>query len=91
MGGPNSWPTIRVDSAAMTIVHVTLKEAARSNAKLKQRLQELVAKLGMRDINQKRFDRYGVLTGEIDEAALPQIEQIEEVAAVERDAARHSQ
>ena len=72
----------------MTIVHVTLKEAARANPKLKERLRQWIAALGMHDINQKRFERYGVLTGVIDEALVPQIEEIDEVEAVECDRAR---
>lgn len=74
----------------MTIVHVTLKEEARVNPKLKLRLQQLIAALGMRGINHKRFDRYGVLSGEIDEAQVPKIQQMDEVEAVECDRARHS-
>jgi hypothetical protein len=74
----------------MTLVHVILKEEARADERLRELLRRTIAALGMQRINQKRFERYGVLTGEIDESRLPEIEEIAGVQAVERDRQRHS-
>lgn len=74
----------------MTIVHVTLTEVARGDEALKLRVKRLIAKLGMQDINEKRYARYGVLTGVIDEGKLDQIREIPAVAAVECDQERRA-
>lgn len=62
----------------------TEKPEARSKmlAKVKKTVQ-------ISDINQKRFDNYGVLTGTIDESKLEEIRQIPGVASVEVDEERH--
>lgn len=69
----------------MTKVHVTLTEQARSDGAVKQRLKCLIAELGMQHINERRFARFGVLSGDIDLAQLPKLRTLEAVEAVECD------
>jgi phosphoribosylformylglycinamidine (FGAM) synthase PurS component len=74
----------------MTLVHVTLKADVRDDPSVRQRVRRFVAELGMKEINQKRFERYGILSGEIEETAVAKIRQLAEVAAVEQDRERQS-
>jgi|JRYL01.1.fsa_nt_gb hypothetical protein len=72
----------------MTKVHVTLTEHARSDGAVKLRIKRLIADLGMQHINERRFARFGVLSGDIDLALLPKLRTLDAVEAVECDQER---
>jgi hypothetical protein len=78
----------RADGKGMTIVHVILKERARADRQLRTQLERLLVALGMRRMNHQRFELLGIMTGEIDEAKVAQIEGNEAVEAVQRERAR---
>lgn len=67
-------------------VHVTLRDEFRKGLEAKRlALEHIVQACGLDRINQKRFERYGILSGELDEDQLEVLQQLEEVRAVERD------
>jgi hypothetical protein len=75
----------------MTLVHITLKKQVREDPEAKLAVRRLLEEiLGVKLLNPKRFERYGILTGDVDEAAVAKIAQMEEVEAVEQDRERHS-
>ncbi|MBK8099395.1 MAG: hypothetical protein IPK26_19985 [Planctomycetes bacterium] len=75
----------------MTLVHVTLKPGVRDNAEAKEAVRRLLEQVhGLRRLNVKRFDRYGILSGDVDDAMVPKIAQLAEVEAVEQDRERSS-
>ena len=70
-------------------VHITLEPAVRNDPAAKTRaLERLENEAGVRDVNRKRFDRYGIVTGEVDEHKLDEVRRIIGVKAVEADEQR---
>ena len=76
----------------MKRIHVTLDKNLLATAdQLALCRDEVVAVGGMRDIDEKRLQRYGILTGTIEEdERLPAIRGVEGVAAVEADEIRYA-
>lgn len=75
----------------MAVHHITIREDIRKNPEAKPRAFERVLETsGIRNVNQKRFERYGIITGELDEDRLPALLRIEEVGAVEADQRRYA-
>ena len=67
-------------------VHVTLRDEFRKALEAKRlAFEHIVQACGLHSINQKRFERYGILSGELDEDQFEVLQQLEEVRAVERD------
>jgi hypothetical protein len=68
-------------------VHVTLREETRQNPEARRAaLDKIVQASGMQNVNQKRFERYGIITGEVeDEARMKALESLAEVGSVEKD------
>lgn len=76
----------------MKRIHVTLDKNLLGKAdRLAICRDHVVAVSGMRDIDEKRLQRYGVLTGTIEgDERLPAIRDVEGVAAVEADEIRYA-
>jgi hypothetical protein len=76
----------------MKRIHVTLDKNLLAQAdQLALCRDQVVAVSGMRDIDEKRLQRYGVLTGTIEEdERLPAIRNVEGVSAVEADEIRYA-
>lgn len=67
-------------------IHVTLREDVRKNVAAKQAALDKVLRAGIHDFNHKRFERYGVISGDLDdEASVEALQGISEVSSVERD------
>ena len=64
-------------------VHVTLKPEVRSDSDAKARALRRIEGAGVRDVNLKRFERYGIITGEVDPAKLAEVQEMDVVKAVE--------
>jgi hypothetical protein len=72
-------------------VHITLTERARSNSAEKARaLRVLETTAGLSGVNVKRFERYGIATGDLPEAQLEFVRRLECVATVEKDSAQRA-
>jgi hypothetical protein len=72
-------------------VHVTLTKPVRSDPKAKQdALEAIEQQFGMRDINLRRFERYGVITGELPQSKLEDVQQLDTVEAVQADERRRA-
>lgn len=70
-------------------VHVTLRPEAAADPAARARVRSQMEKLaGLTEINQKRFDRYGLLSGLVDEDKLALARAIDEVSSVEPDRVR---
>jgi len=76
----------------MKRIHVTLDKSLLGRAdQLAICRDQVVAVSGMKDIDEKRLQRYGVLTGTIEEEErLPAIRDVEGVSAVEADETRYA-
>lgn len=67
-------------------VHVTLHEAFATTSEARQTaLERVLQAVELRHLNQRRFERYGIITGEIDDDQLPTLQGLPEVQSVERD------
>lgn len=67
-------------------VHVTLRNEFRKDLEAKRlALARVVQACGIRGVNQKRFERYGIISGELDEDQLEVLQGLAEVRSVERD------
>jgi hypothetical protein len=68
-------------------VHVTLREDVRKDEAAKQAaLEKVLRTSSIRGINRKRFERYGVISGDLaDDAEVGALENIAEVSSVEKD------
>ncbi len=70
--------------------HIVLdEEKANAPEGRKQVLSEIRKKFEISEINEKRFERYGVLTCDIEEELLDDVRQIPGVAGVEIDRERY--
>ena len=69
----------------MVLVHVVLKEGADRVA-----AGELLssASFGMTNINQKRLQRYGIVSGDLSREKLPDVQKLPMVTAVQIDQVR---
>jgi hypothetical protein len=67
-------------------VHITLRADVCANSAAKERAKDRIIELGqLENINERRFSRYGVLSGEVSPERLAAIESLSEVASVELD------
>jgi hypothetical protein len=67
-------------------IHVTLTESALTNANLlKSIVSKIVEATDMSDINQKRLERYGILSGIVDDKKIEVVRSIDGVASVDAD------
>jgi hypothetical protein len=71
-------------------VHVTLSQAVRNDPEAKKVALDRVAEIGIRNVNLKRSDRYGIITGDIDPEKLSELRKLEQVKAVEVDGLKFS-
>lgn len=71
-------------------IHVTLESDVRNDPAAKQRALEEIGAVGIRDINWKRFERYGIISGELDSSRLAEVRQLRSVKAVEADEQRRT-
>jgi hypothetical protein len=70
-------------------VHITLEPSVRNDPVAKSKvLARLENEAGVRDVNLKRFDRYGIVSGEVDEHKVEDVRRMSEVKAVEADERR---
>lgn len=66
-------------------VHIVLKGSVLDSAQEKQTAFERVTALGVNNINMRRFERYGIISGDIESNQLNAIKNLREVEAVEVD------
>jgi hypothetical protein len=67
-------------------VHVTLREAFATTLEARRAaLERVIQAVGLRHFNQRRFERYGIITGELDDDQLPTLQGLTEVQSVEQD------
>ena len=67
-------------------VHVTLlPEVCRSPQTLQATLSRIESATGLISRNPRRVERYGILSGEISPACIPQLKAVEGVQSVELD------
>lgn|GEM_PF-2748699 len=83
---------VKVSHKSMSVVktHIVLdEEKANAPEARKEVLSEIRKKFDISEINEKRFERYGVLTCEIEEEMLDDVRRIPGVAGVEVDQERY--
>ncbi|MDX1978948.1 MAG: hypothetical protein SFV51_01670 [Bryobacteraceae bacterium] len=74
---------------ARSKVHITLQpDVAADPARRSSILEQIQLAGGLTEVNQKRFDRYGLLTGLTDDSAIDRIRGIKGVKSVEADQVR---
>lgn len=71
--------------------HITFDEKIAGSKSKQKMLNEIKKETNLSDINEERFDLYGVLTGNLDESDLETVRQIPGVANVQIDQKRHLQ
>ena len=77
-------------SMALVKAHIVLDEDKISEAEARSKvLAEIREQVNISNINEKRFERYGVLTCLIDESLLSVVRKIPGVAGVEVDQERY--
>jgi hypothetical protein len=69
-------------------VHVTLDESHASSPEARASLLAALRSLGLTDVNEGRFERYGLLSGLVEESHLDQIRRHAGVRSVELDRSR---
>jgi hypothetical protein len=70
-------------------VHVTLKRSVQMNRKARDAaLARVLQESGIRLTDRKRFERYGIISGEANPARLEMVKDLPEVEAVEIDEER---
>ncbi len=70
-------------------VHVTIKEEFCGDAASRNRARaEVVAASGLRNINEKRLERFGILSGDVDADRIAALRALPVVASVEVDERR---
>lgn len=78
----------------MSKIHVTLSDSKRllkDKAKLEDVAKKIVEVGNIRDVNEKRLYKYGVLSGNIaNESVVEQLEELGEVKSVSVDELRHA-
>ena len=74
---------------ALIKTHIVLAAEAGDDPVLRQAaLARIQQAIGISQINQKRFDRYGVLSGMVEEAQLDKLRSLPEISSVEVDQVR---
>lgn len=72
-------------------VHITLTERARSTPAEKARARAVLeTQAHLSGLNLKRFERYGIATGELPEDELELVRRLDCVASVEKDGAQRA-
>jgi hypothetical protein len=67
-------------------VHITLSSEVTGDADAKERAKRhIVEVVQLRNVNERRFSRYGVLSGDVDPSRVELIRTLSEVATVEYD------
>lgn len=67
-------------------VHIVLKDSVlEDEAATRRVVQNLVREVDLRDVNERRVSRYGIVTGEIDPSMVKAVLNMDEVEAVEAD------
>ncbi|MCC6157497.1 MAG: hypothetical protein IT350_05540 [Deltaproteobacteria bacterium] len=67
-------------------VHVVFKESAIRSAETRDAaLRKVRNRFELREVNEKRFARFGILTADVDPDALPSLRGLAEVDSVEVD------
>ena len=75
---------------ALLKIHVTLQPETAADEKTRARVLDEIERVAeVQDVNRKRFDRYGLLTGVVDESKVDRIRQIPGVKSVEADTERY--
>jgi hypothetical protein len=70
-------------------VHITLDPNIEKNQERRSSIMEKVIQAAhVSQINQKRFDRYGIITGMVDESLIDEIGKIQGILSVEQDKER---
>ena len=68
------------------LVHIVLQRPLLSDRVERRRVYELIGEVAdLRDVNQVRFERYGILTARVDERHLARIREVPGVASVSPD------
>jgi len=77
---------LEAEGGATLKVHVTLKGPVQADPEARQKALERVLETGKMSLaNRKRFEQFGIITGELDPEQLSKVRQIPEVEAVEAD------
>jgi hypothetical protein len=72
-------------------VHVTLKSEACADAEVKQKALDAVRSIaGIASYNMRRFERYGIISGEAAQPDLERLRGLQAVEAVEVDEEKHA-
>jgi hypothetical protein len=66
-------------------VHVTVHRTALADEETRSSALRRLAESGLRDVDESRFQRFGVASGEIDPTRMPDLEKLTVVEAVEPD------
>lgn len=78
----------------MVKVHVVLRDLVRKNPEAKQSvLARVIRESGMQGVNENRFQRYGIITGDIgdiEENRIPALRELPEVDSVEQDSVKYA-
>lgn len=73
----------------MTRVHITIDEKTRSSPKAKETLlQTLQERAGLTNVNQRRFERYGVISADVDQQLIPMVAKVPGVRDISTDSAK---
>lgn len=75
---------------ALVKVHISLDKVKAGGSKARSEILDAIrGRADISGINEKRFERYGVLTCDLDDSRLDAIREIPGVAAVEVDSERY--
>ena len=73
-----------------TKIHITLNRTVAGDPEKRRVVLEKIVRLsGIRDINQKRLDRFGIITGTVDLSKINVLRGMPEVRSVAVDEERH--
>jgi hypothetical protein len=82
---------MKAESPERVKVHVILKEEVCQNRDTRTRtVDRIVAASGITGINEKRLERHGIVSGAVPKEAMPALQAIEGVKAVELDTEKHA-
>ncbi|HEX8341752.1 MAG TPA: hypothetical protein VF624_12655 [Tepidisphaeraceae bacterium] len=72
-------------------VHITLDKEIRSDGgAMQSKLEEIRSVAALRDVNETRFHRYGVISADVPETSVDRIKDVSGVKSVEADEIRHA-
>lgn len=75
----------------MAKVHITLARGVAGSREQRERARARIeAVSGITDVNEKRLDRYGIVSGEVAPERLDDLRDLHEVQAVEIDDTKHA-